>query len=81
MGLPSKRRTKTSKKERAAHFALKKTVLNNCTKCGKPVMPHRACAKCGTYRGKEVLAIKSKAKTQKQKAQERQAKTKTKAKK
>jgi len=74
MGLPSKRRTKTSKKERAAHFALKKTVLNSCPKCGKPVMPHRACGKCGTYNGREVIAMKVKAKTLQQKEKERKAK-------
>jgi len=78
MGLPSKRRTKTSKKERAAHFALKQTVLNSCPKCGKPAMPHRACGKCGTYKGKEVMIIKTKAKTQRQKEQERKTKAKDK---
>ncbi|MFA5020914.1 MAG: 50S ribosomal protein L32 [Patescibacteria group bacterium] len=81
MGLPSKRRTKTSKKERAAHFALKKMTLNACGKCGQPVMPHRACNKCGTYKGRTVLEIKSKAKTLRQKEQERKANAKAKVKK
>lgn len=80
MGLPSKRRTKTSKKERAAHFALKQTVLNSCPKCGKPVMPHRACSKCGTYKGREVMEIKSKAKTLQQREKERKTAVKAKAK-
>jgi large subunit ribosomal protein L32 len=61
MGLPSKRRTKTSKLDRASHFALKQKDLVKCAKCGKPVMSHRACAKCGTYKGKEVTKVKSKA--------------------
>lgn len=80
MGLPSKRRTKTSKKERASHFALKQTPLNSCPKCGKPVMSHRACAKCGTYKGKEVVEIKTKAKTLQQKDKERKTKAKAKVK-
>ena len=71
MGLPSKRRTKTSGRDRASHFALKKTALTKCTKCGKPVLPHRVCEVCGTYKGKEILKIKTKAKTLKKKAQER----------
>lgn len=62
MGLPSKRRTKTSKKERASHFALKPKALAECPKCGKPVAPHHACSKCGTYKGKEVIKVKSVAK-------------------
>jgi large subunit ribosomal protein L32 len=67
MGLPSKRRTKTSKRERAAHFALKPKVLNTCPKCGTKVLPHHACAKCGTYQSREVIKIKTKAKTLRQK--------------
>jgi len=78
MGLPSKRRTKRSKRERASHFALKQTDLSSCSKCGKPVLSHKACAHCGTYKGKQILTIKSKAKTPKQKAQERKEKTKEK---
>ena len=61
MGLPSKRRTKTSKKERAAHFALKPKSLAKCSQCGKPVVPHRACNVCGTYKGKAVVKLKTKA--------------------
>ena len=76
MGLPSKRRTKTSKKERASHFALKPTALSTCPKCSSPVMPHRACNKCGTYRGKEIIEIKTKAKNLQQKDKESKAKAK-----
>ncbi len=54
MGLPSKRRTSRSKKERASHFALKKTTLAKCPGCGAVVLPHIACKKCGTYRGRKV---------------------------
>jgi large subunit ribosomal protein L32 len=54
MGLPAKQRTSRSKKERASHFALKKISLTKCEKCGAPSMPHRACKKCGTYKGKKV---------------------------
>lgn len=71
MGLPSKRRTKRSRLERASHFAIKPTSLAKCTKCGKPVLPHKACAYCGTYKGRQVLTLKTKAKTVKQKAQDR----------
>ena len=78
MGLPSKRRTKTSKKDRSSHFALKKSTLNKCSQCGKPVQPHVACAFCGTYKGRQVIKLKTKAKTVKQKAQERKEKEKEK---
>ena len=55
MGLPSKRRTSRSKKERAAHFALDTTMVSACPSCQSPILPHRACGTCGTYRGKKVV--------------------------
>lgn len=79
MGLPSQKRTKSSKRRRASHFALKKTKLNNCPQCGKPILPHRACAACGYYQGRPIIIIKQKKKTIKQKAQERKEKSKQKA--
>jgi len=78
MGLPSKRRTKTSRKDRASHFALKKTALTKCTKCGKPVLPHRACVVCGTYKGREIIKIKTRAKTLRKRDQARKEAAKVK---
>jgi len=79
MGLPSKRRTKTSKKDRASHFALKSKALNNCPQCGKPIESHRACAKCGTYKGRAVVEIKAKTKTLRQREKLRKAEATDKA--
>jgi large subunit ribosomal protein L32 len=59
MGLPSKKRTKSSKKRRAAHFTLKTMNLNQCPKCQKPTRPHHACQFCGFYKGREVIKIKT----------------------
>ncbi|MEK7653431.1 MAG: 50S ribosomal protein L32 [Patescibacteria group bacterium] len=78
MGLPSKQRTKSSKKRRASHFALKKSGLNKCSNCGKPVLPHRACPACGYYQGRQIIKFKTKKKTTKQKAQERREKAREK---
>jgi large subunit ribosomal protein L32 len=63
MGLPSKRRTKSSKLRRASHFALKKIKTTVCPKCQKPSLSHRACSFCGYYRGQAVLKIKLKKKS------------------
>lgn len=62
MALQSQRRTKSSKKRRASHFALDKKQLTKCPKCGKAIKPHCACKSCGTYKGKEAVKIKSKIK-------------------
>ena len=55
MSVPAQRRTSSHKKRRASHFALSKPSTKKCDKCGETVMPHRACAKCGTYKGRQVL--------------------------
>jgi len=60
MGLPAKKSTRSAKKSRASHFALKPPALTKCPKCKKPVQPHRVCQFCGMYAGQEVLKIKSK---------------------
>ena len=57
MGLPAKRRTTTSKKQRASHFALKKSALGTCEKCSAKITPHQACKKCGTYKGKSAVDV------------------------
>jgi len=57
MGLPAKRRTSRSKRERASHFALKKTATTKCQDCGATTLPHTACLKCGAYRGRKVVNV------------------------
>lgn len=60
MGLPAKRRTKQSKRERASHFALKTFRLTVCSHCKRKIRPHTACPHCGYYQGRQVLKISSK---------------------
>jgi large subunit ribosomal protein L32 len=59
MGLPGHRRTSSHKRRRASHFALKKLTLVSCPKCKQPNLPHTVCANCGTYAGRQVLAVKT----------------------
>lgn len=60
MGLPGHRRTSSDKRRRAAHFALKPTRFTVCSHCKLPVLPHRVCANCGYYRGRQVIKLKTK---------------------
>ncbi|MDP2656547.1 MAG: 50S ribosomal protein L32 [bacterium] len=55
MGLPGKKLSKSSKRRRAAHFALDQMQLVACKKCSKPILPHRACVYCGTYKSRQVI--------------------------
>lgn len=55
MSVPKQRRTSSSKKRRASHFAIKSINLSECAKCKKPVLSHRVCAECGYYKGREAV--------------------------
>ena len=59
MGLPSQKRTKSSKKRRASHFAMSKIKLSKCPNCNQSILPHHACQNCGHYKGKEVVKKKT----------------------
>ncbi|MBP9802066.1 50S ribosomal protein L32 [Patescibacteria group bacterium] len=62
MGLPSQKRTKSSARRRASHFALKKPSVNVCTNCQASILPHTACPKCGYFKGEKKIAVKTKSK-------------------
>ena len=57
MAVPFRRTSKTKKRMRRTH--LKKTApgLTTCPNCGAAIKPHRACTKCGNYKGKEVVKV------------------------
>ena len=41
---------------RRSHNALTANGTTKCTNCGEMIRPHRACPKCGFYKGKEVVS-------------------------
>ncbi len=55
MGVPKKRTSSMRRdRRRAANFKLKPVNVVKCPKCKEPVLPHRACPACGTYKGEQV---------------------------
>jgi len=58
MPIPKRRNTRSSRGQRRSHDALKKLNLTTCPKCKESILPHRACLKCGTYNGKQIIEIK-----------------------
>lgn len=55
MGLPSKKRTPRSKRDRNSHAALKTVQAKKCEACGTLTVPHQACRACGNYKGRKVV--------------------------
>jgi len=58
MAVPARRTSKTKKRMRRTHLKKDAPDIVICKKCGEPIAPHRACTKCGNYKGKEVINIK-----------------------
>ena len=56
MGVPKKRTSKMRRdRRRAANNNLRAAVqVIKCPKCKEPVLPHRACPACGTYKGEQI---------------------------
>ncbi|MGH2499987.1 MAG: 50S ribosomal protein L32 [Candidatus Limnocylindria bacterium] len=62
-GQPKKRTPHAAQGERRSHLRLRAMSLGPCPQCKRPKPPHRACAHCGTYRGRQVITIKTKKRT------------------
>jgi len=61
MAQPKKRHSNSRQgKRRGAHWKLTPPNLSICPQCGAATLPHHACLKCGTYKGRQVIAIETK---------------------
>jgi len=55
---PKRRHSKSRRGKRRSHDFLTSRNLSTCTNCGSPVLPHRVCASCGYYKGRQVIEAK-----------------------
>ncbi|PLY02287.1 MAG: 50S ribosomal protein L32 [Desulfuromonas sp.] len=55
MAVPKGKTSKSKKNTRRAHDSLSAQGISVCPQCNEPKLPHRVCANCGTYKGKEVI--------------------------
>lgn len=65
MAEPKKRLTQTRSGNRRSHLALNHKELSKCPKCNEPVLSHKVCLFCGTYKGIQVLKVEKKNKKKK----------------
>jgi large subunit ribosomal protein L32 len=59
---PKRRHSTRRTANRRAHDFLTASGLSECPTCHEKKLPHRACAKCGEYKGRAVLDTKEVAK-------------------
>lgn len=57
MAVPKRKTSKMKKRIRKAANRYKGVQVTRCTTCHEPVTPHRACEKCGNYKGRQVLDV------------------------
>ncbi len=58
MPVPFRRVSKTRKAKRRTHQKAEMPTTLMCTNCGSNIKPHTVCAKCGYYKGKQVIKAK-----------------------
>jgi len=59
---PKRRHSTRRTALRRSHDFLTAVGLSECPNCHEKKLPHRACPKCGAYKGHQVLDIKETAK-------------------
>jgi large subunit ribosomal protein L32 len=58
--LPKKRVSNRRQGNRRAHHKIKIPQLRICPQCRQARLSHHVCPNCGTYRGRQVIEVKSK---------------------
>lgn len=59
---PKRRHSNTRTRKRRTHDKMSIVLTSGCANCGNHIPPHRVCPKCGFYKGRQVIQIKSKEK-------------------
>ncbi|MGH9389101.1 MAG: 50S ribosomal protein L32 [Vicinamibacteria bacterium] len=57
MGLPKRKTSRSRRGKRRSHHKLSVPSLSVCPQCHEPKLPHRVCPNCGSYKGREVVAV------------------------
>ncbi len=58
MANPKHKISKTRRDKRRTHKKLTAPNVVLCPQCQEPRLSHHVCLSCGTYNGREVIAIK-----------------------
>ena len=61
MAVPKRKTSKSRRDKRRATHSIESVRVNLCPQCNSPKRPHHVCPTCGTYKGREVEALKLRA--------------------
>jgi large subunit ribosomal protein L32 len=57
MANPKHKISKSRRDKRRSQIKLVPPMIVLCPQCHEPKQPHRACLRCGTYKGREVIHV------------------------
>lgn len=55
MAVPKKKTSRSKRDTRRSHDRAKMPNVVMCPQCHEPMLTHRVCSKCGTYKGKTII--------------------------
>jgi large subunit ribosomal protein L32 len=55
MAHPKRRISNQRKHKRRTHDKVEEQQISVCSNCGAPVLYHRVCTECGSYRGSQAI--------------------------
>ncbi len=58
MTVPKRKVSRARRNKRRSQDSLTRSFPGICPQCNQPKPVHRACPKCGYYKGKKVIAVK-----------------------
>lgn len=59
MAVPKRKTSKARRDKRRNNvWKLEPVGFSVCPQCGELKIPHRVCKSCGTYKGRQVIAVK-----------------------
>ncbi|MBT3192954.1 MAG: 50S ribosomal protein L32 [Verrucomicrobia bacterium] len=59
MAVPKRKTSKSKCRMRKRSHESVVRAAKACPECGAPQQPHRVCAACGQYNGKQVLTVET----------------------
>jgi large subunit ribosomal protein L32 len=57
MAVPKQKQSHSRTNKRRSKHKLSPSATNLCPQCHSPRLPHRVCPVCGSYKGREVIAV------------------------
>lgn len=59
MSVPTYKHSRARRDKRRLQIRLRTASLSTCPQCKRPILPHRVCPWCGSYKGRAVVEVEA----------------------